>query len=488
MIYKDLRGFIKQVDDLGVLRRVNGADQRFEIGGITEVAAGTPECPAMLFDRINGFPAGFRVFTNATTTPQRAALALGIDPTLQPLDALKAWMEKRKTLTPQRPVAVTDAAFMENSVSGRKVDLRALPAPYWHRKDGGPFIGSGSLVIMRDPDGGWINASIYRVQVHGKNQVTIQFDHLGRHGAIIAKKYWDQGKACPVAVVNGEDPALFIAGFEYLPDGQSEYDFAGAIKGAPIDVMAGPVTGLPLPALAEIILEGELLPPSQITLPEGPFGEFTGYYAADARPCPVMAVKAIHHRDNPILLGSPPMKPPRFHFGLPFRAAGIWSNLEMAGVTDVVGVWQHVAQLMTVVAIRQRYAGHAKRAALIAAANSYMGRLVVVVDDDVDPSNLADVMWAVTTRCEPSEQIDIVRNAWSSALDPRIPAEAKAAGITSHSKAIIEACRPFGWKDQYPPTSALTQDEAREIESKWGGVIKGKAAGGVKAAKKGKKR
>ena len=93
---------------------------------------------------------------------------------------------------------------------------------------------------MRDPDGGWINASIYRVQVHGKNKVTIQFDHPGRHGAIIAKKYWDAGKSCPVAVVNGEDPALFIAGFEYLPDGQSEYDFAGAIKGAPIEVFDGP--------------------------------------------------------------------------------------------------------------------------------------------------------------------------------------------------------------------------------------------------------
>ncbi len=192
------------------------------------------------------------------------------------------------------------------------------------------------------------------------------------------------------------------------------------------------------------------MPPSQETLLEGPFGEFTGYYAADKRPCPVMNVTAVHHRNDPILLGSPPMKPPRFHFGLPFRAASIWSNLETAGVTDVVGVWQHVAQLMTVVALRQRYDGHAKRAALIAAANSYMGRLVVVVDDDVDPSNLADVMWAVTTRCEPSEQIDIVRNAWSSALDPRIPPDAKARGVTSHSKAIIEACRPFAWKDKFP--------------------------------------
>jgi 4-hydroxy-3-polyprenylbenzoate decarboxylase len=488
VIYKDLRGFIKQVDELGVLRRVNGADQRYEIGGITEVAAGTPECPAMLFDHIKGFAPGFRVFTNATTTPQRAALALGIDPTLKPLDALKAWMEKRKTLKPQKPNEVRDAAFMENSFTGKKVDMGALPAPYWHKKDGGPYIGSGSLVIMRDPDGGWFNASIYRVQVHGKNKVTIQFDHPGRHGAVIAKKYWDKGKSCPVAVVNGEDPALFISGFEYLPDGQSEYDFAGAIKGAPIDVMMGPITGLPIPAQAEIILEGELLPASKSTLAEGPFGEFTGYYAADARPCPVMEVKAIHHRDNPILLGSPPMKPPRFHFGLPFRAASIWSNLDSSGVSDIAGVWQHVAQLMTVVSLKQRYAGHAKRAALVAAAHSYMGRLVVVVDEDVDPSNLADVMWAITTRCEPSEQIDIVRNAWSSALDPRIPLEDKLSGITSHSKAIIEAVRPFAWKDKYPPTSALTADEAKEIETKWGGVISGKPQKAPKAPKPKKKR
>ncbi len=484
VIYKDLRGFIKQVDELGALRHVNGADPKFELGGITEVAAGTSECPALLFDRIKGYAPGFRVFTNATTTPQRAALALGIDPSLKPLDALKAWMQKRQKLEPHKPVEVAKAPFMENSMRGRNVDLTKLPAPYWHRKDGGPFIGSGSIVIMRDPDGGWINASIYRVQVHGKNRVTIQFDHPGRHGAIIAQKYWDKGKSCPVAVVNGEDPALFIAGFEYLPDGQSEFDFAGAIKGAPMEMMPGPVTGLPLPAHAESILEGELLPPGQLTLPEGPFGEFTGYYAAEARPCPVMQVSAIHHRDDPILFGSPPMKPPRFHFGLPFRAASIWSNLETVGVTDVVGVWQHVAQLMTVVALKQRYAGHAKRAGLIAAANSYMGRLVVVVDDDVDPSNLADVMWAITTRCEPAEQIDIVRNAWSSALDPRIPDEHKRAGITSHSKAIIEAVRPFGWKDKFPPTSALTADEAREIEVKWGGAIAGRKAPAVKPKRK----
>src|SRR5579859_4613888 len=245
-MYKDLREFIELVDALGALRRIDGADPQFEIGGITEVAAGLTECPALLFDRIKGHRGGYRVFSNATTNVQRAALALGLEPTLRPLDALKAWMEKRKTLRPLAPVAVSRAAFQENTQTGSEVDVSRFPAPVWHRQDGGPFIGSGSLVIMRDPDEGWINASIYRIQVHGPNKVTVQFDHGGRHGAIIAKKYWDRGEFCPVAIVHGEDPALFIAGFEYLPDGRSEYEFAGSIKGTPIEVCDGPQTGLPL--------------------------------------------------------------------------------------------------------------------------------------------------------------------------------------------------------------------------------------------------
>src|SRR5262249_43921574 len=159
---------------------------RFEIGAITEVAAGRPDGPALLFDGIKGFPRGFRIFTNATTSPQRAALALGIDPGLRPLDALKAWMEKRKTLQPSAPAVVKDAAFLQHRTRANALARGMFRAPLGHRHDGGPFIGSGSIVIMRDPDGGWINASIYRVQVHGRDKVTVQFDHGGRHGAIIA--------------------------------------------------------------------------------------------------------------------------------------------------------------------------------------------------------------------------------------------------------------------------------------------------------------
>ena len=395
---------------------------------------------------------------------------------------MKAWKAKRGKLVMHPPRHVPSGLSAQNSRDGADVDLTLFPAPRWHRDDGGPYIGSGSIAVMRDPDTGWINASIYRMQVHRgvpgrtggdapENCLTLQFDHLGRHGAIIARKYWDAGKPCPVAIVNGPDPALFVAGFEYLPEGVSEYAFAGAIKGAPLDVTNAPLTGLPVPVGTEILLEGHMRPGEM--LPEGPFGEFTGYYASEQRPAPVLRVEAMHWRDDPILLGSPPMKPPRFHFGLPFRAASIWSELEACGVTDVTGAWQHVAQLMTVVALRQRYAGHAKRAGLIAAAQSYMARLVVIVDDDVDPSNLADVMWAITTRAEPSEQVDIVRDAWSSALDPRISAADRARGRTSNSKMIIDACVPFAMRGEFPKTSGLSLADVRSVEIKWGAVLGG---------------
>ena len=198
MGYRDLRDFIGQIEALGALRHIAGADPHHEIGAVTEVAAGMPECPALLFDSIAGFPRGFRILTNAVTNPQRAALALGIDPALHPLDALKAWMEKRRTLSPRPPVEIANPPVSGKlPTRGADVDLRQFPAPVWHRQDGGAYIGSGSLVVMRDPDSGWINAAIYRVQVHGTNRVTVQFDHAGRHGAIIAHKYWDRGPALP---------------------------------------------------------------------------------------------------------------------------------------------------------------------------------------------------------------------------------------------------------------------------------------------------
>src|SRR5262249_22587665 len=153
--YADLRDFIDQVEKLGALRRIDGADPVCEIGGITEVAACLPACPALLFDAVKGHARGFRVFTNATVSPQRAALALGIDPSLAPIDALKEWKSRRTALTMRPPVTAQHALFLENSRAGGEVDLALFPAPLWHRQGGGPYIGSGRIRVMRGPDSGW---------------------------------------------------------------------------------------------------------------------------------------------------------------------------------------------------------------------------------------------------------------------------------------------------------------------------------------------
>src|ERR1700674_2111525 len=122
-VYQDLLGFISAVDALGALRRIDGADPHHEIGAITEVAAGMAACPALLFDRIKGFPPGFRILSNAVPSPQRAALAL---------DAVKGWREKRQTLAPGQPVEIATPPFRENSHHGEAVDLARFPAPVWH--------------------------------------------------------------------------------------------------------------------------------------------------------------------------------------------------------------------------------------------------------------------------------------------------------------------------------------------------------------------
>ena len=148
-MYKDLREFIEAVEQLGALRRVDGADPQFEIGAITEVAAGRPGGPALLFNDIQGFPRGFRILTNAVTSAPRAALALGLDPSMRPLDALKAWMEKRKSLRPHAPVTVKRAPFLQNSQA--EIDLSKFPAAahsYMAR-----------IVVVVDEDVDWLRGA-----------------------------------------------------------------------------------------------------------------------------------------------------------------------------------------------------------------------------------------------------------------------------------------------------------------------------------------
>ena len=331
------------------------------------------------------------------------------------------------------PATVKSGPVMENVHTGNDIDIFKIPVPRWHEHDGGYYIGTGDMVIMRDPDSGWINYGAYRVQAHEPNVATVMFSK-GKHGDIIKRRYHERGEPCPIAVVCGMHPALFmIAGLE-IPYGKNEYDVAGGLIGEPVEVIAGPRTGLPIPAHAEIAFEG-FIHPNDVR-DEGPLGEWTGYYAGGLKKEPTIRIETFMHRDDPILLGAIPGIPPdddSFYRGT-YRSGAVWNQLEAAGVPEVKGVWAHAAggsRLWLTVAIKQQYAGHAKQAGLIASqchAGAYANRFVVVVDDDIDPADMDKVVWAMCTRFDPREGMEtlarlLVDGARSDGVCQRRPAQ-----------------------------------------------------------------
>ena len=234
-----------------------------------------------------------------------------------------------------------------------------FPTPRWHEDDGGRYIGTGCLVILQDPDEKWTNFGTYRVCVYDRDTLGIWISP-GKHGRLIREKYWSQGRPCPVAITFGQDPVLAKVGSWYEPWGVSEIEIAGWLRNEPVQVVRGQETGLPIPATSELAIEGYIMPPEGESRSEGPFGEWTGYYASGARNEPVVKVKNVMYRNDPIIFGMPPGISGK---SVPLSAANVWLALEKAGVTDVQGVWEYTIRYLTVISIKQKYGGHAKRAA-----------------------------------------------------------------------------------------------------------------------------
>ena len=284
------------------------------------------------------------------------------------------------------------------------------------------------------------------MQAHDKKLATVMCSK-GKHGDMIQRKYHERGQPCPVAVVCGMHPALFmIAGLE-IPHGKNEYDAAGGLLGEPVEVIKGPETGLPIPAHAEIAFEGFIHPNDKID--EGPLGEWTGYYAGGLKKEPAIRVETMMYRDNPILLGAIPGIPPdddSFYRGS-YRSGAVWNQLEAAGVPEVKGVWSHAAggsRLWLTVSIKQMYAGHSKQAGLIASqchAGAYVNRFVVVVDEDINPADMDKVIWAMCTRFDPREGMEVLRGCWSSALDPMAYSRERSAQRPRRDRRL-QAVRP----------------------------------------------
>jgi 4-hydroxy-3-polyprenylbenzoate decarboxylase len=456
-----LRTWLTQADELGELRTIEGADWDLEIGGVTDILTERGKSPAVLFDSIKGFPQGHRVLVNSLGSTRRLGLCLGMPQNLTSMEFVAEWRRRSKNLKQIPPTYVREGPVLENFQGTEHVDLLAFPTPRWFEMDGGRYIGTGSVNITHDPEEGWTNLGPARVMIHDRNTVGF-YIAPGRHGRIHRDKAFARGEAFKVAISCGHDPLIFLAGALEVPYGVCEYDFIGGIREKPVEVLKGEFTGLPIPATAELVLEGECVPGNEKI--EGPFGEWTGYYGSSARPEPIVKINNVMYRNNPIILGY------TRKWRAPLKAALVWDDLEAAGVPDVRGVWYHeaagAAYLFLVVSIKQRYPGHARQAGLIATechAAAYLGRYTVVVDDDIDPTNLDEVMWALCTRSDPVKDIEILRRCWSGPLDPIIHKDDKGF----NSRAVIDATRPYEWKDTFPPVSRSSRELRERVLGKW---------------------
>jgi len=471
--HQDLREFLHRAEQIGELVRIKNASPDLEIATLAEVINHKrTEAPALLFEDVAGYPKGFRLTSGGSNSAKRMALTLGFPMPQKAMDLVQAYRNRMKHHKPIPSVVVRDGPVLENVDRDDEVDLWKFPVPRIHEADGGRYIGTDDLVIMRDPEGGWVNAATYRVQAHTKNTIGL-WTSPGKHGRQIREKYFNQGKPCPVLVCCGHDPLLFVAACNEIKYGVSEIDYAAGHRGDPYEVITSELHGLPIPAHAEIVLEGEMVPGE--VHPEGPFGEFTGYYASPQSQQPLIKVRRVYHRNDPILTLATPVRPPSdVSYGKCIIKAGmIWDELEAAGIAGIKGIWCHeagIARMFNVISIKQAYPGHAKQVALVAAgcqSGAYLGRFVVVVDDDVDPSDIFDVMWAMCTRCDPVQDIDFIRRMWSGPLDPMIP----RGSVTAASRALIDACRPFERLQDFPPVAQATPELRAKVQAKFADII-----------------
>ncbi len=477
--YDSLRDWMAQVEQMGELLCIDGADCEEEIGALTDILQHDDAAPAVLFDNIPGYPKGFRVLCNSFGG-QRKNTILGFPTEFDKVALSEAFLgEYRRVVdTPLPYKIVTDGPVMENTMTGDDVDLLRFPTPFWHHGDGGRYIGTGCFNVTRDPDEGWINLGTYRVMLHDRNSLGFYISP-GKHGRIHRDKYAERGERMPVCLVIGADPMTYLVGCNSVPYGICEYDIAGAYRGRPVEVIETGVTGLPFPANAEIVIEGFVEPGN--TRAEGPFGEWTGYYGSKVNSAPVLDVEAVYYRNDPIILGCPPQRPPgeNSRYRAVVRSAMLRDELTRAGIPDVTGVWCHEVggtRMFVAVSVKTRYPGHSMQTGHMASqcgGGAYAGKYVVVVDDDINVADLDEVIWAMSTRSDPATSIDIIRGARSTPLDPRIPPEEKAKGNMTNSRAIIDACRPFHWKDSFPEVNTPDPELTARVRAKYGHLLRG---------------
>ena len=474
-----LRSYLDVITGFGEVREVRGAHWELELGAIAELSYRLPQPPALLFDDVVDYQGAGRILTGSTGSPRRLGHTLRLGDDLDDagvVAALRGKPSRWAAAAADHPVLpVDDAPLLANEVPADLVNLLDFPVPRWHEHDGGRFVGTGCFVVTSDPETGKHNGGCYRMEVQDDGRSTTIAAVPGKHGAQNIQRWFEREGRAPVTVSFGHDPLLLVLGGTEVPAGISELEYAGAVLGDRVPVVLGPDTGLPIPAGSEIAIEGWLR--SDNLRDEGPFGEWTGYYSGRRRPNLALEITRLYHRDDPILLGAPPGRPPHdySYMRTVMKSAMIQDELVTLGVPAVGRAWAHEAgggRLFIAVSLSQRFPGHARQVAHLAAqcpAAAYMNRYVVVVDDDIDPSDLDQVIWAMSTRSDPATDIEIMRNTWGSKLDPLYQDGTPAY----NSRAIIDACRPYERLAEFPRVAESTPELLDQVRAKWQQVLTG---------------
>lgn len=463
MKYRDLRDFIDQLESMGELKRIKAeVDPNLEI---TEICDRTLRAkgPALLFE--NPIGSDVPLLGNLFGTPERVAYGMGESNTeaLREVGKLLAFLKEPdppkgikdawqtlpifKKVLDMAPKNVRNAACQKNTWD--EVDLSRLPVQTCWPGDAGPLITWG-LVITKGPNKKRQNMGIYRQQVIGPNRVIMRW--LSHRGGALDFKEWREekpGEPFPIAVVLGADPATILGAVTPVPDTLSEHAFAGLLRGERTQITNATLSDLQVPASAEYVLEGWLNPNDEA--PEGPFGDHTGYYN-EVDTFPVFTIEKVTHRDNPIYhstyTGRPPDEPAILGVALNEVFVPILQK-QFPEITDFYLPPEGCSYRMAVVSMKKQYPGHAKR--VMMGVWSFLRqfmytKFVIVVDDDVNTRSWDDVIWAITTRVDPSRDTTLVDNTPIDYLDFASPVSGLGSkmGIDATNKLPGETNREWG--------------------------------------------
>ena len=464
---KNLRDWIEACEKEGELKRIKAeVDWNLELSHIATFNE-RKRGPALLFENVKGYD--IPVVISASSTPKRMAITLGMPTTYSMCEMSQGWMKAViKGLI--KPVEVKDGPVMEEVIEGEKVNLFDFPAPQFYPQDGGRFIGTAAFLITQDPETGWTNLGTYRMQILDEKSAGVQIIK-GKHADFMLEKYKKMGKMMPAAAVIGCDPVNFFVSSTLISAETDEYDVIGALRGEPVEIIKSDLTGLKLPANAEIILEGEIDPVN--LRPEGPLGEYTGYYSGKAKwglPKTWLNVKRVLRRKKPIFLATT--------VGLPVgdihmvqslnRTATLWTDLETMKVPGIQSVYippESTGRFWAIVSVKTMYPGHANHVgnAVISTTTGHYGlKGVIVVDADIPADDMAGIWWSLAVRYNPVQDTEIIKRGRSTPLDPSLPIDARDIV----SRIIMDATIPYEWKEK-PLKIIMDEETEKRVLSRW---------------------